>query len=163
MDALSRVIASNQYSLVMRWHLLRASLRHLLVLNTQSWLILVHQLTLMTAALTYTNNKAIKLSSGNEIIVPVVSWPTTYYPLNQYGLHLKFVDIDLKTLNYNLSSLEDAVTDNTRAIMVVNLLGNPNNFDEIKRIIGDRNIVLVEDTVSPWEPHLTVNKAEHLV
>ena len=77
--------------------------------------------------------------------MPAVSWSTTYYPLNQYGLHLKFVDIDLETLNYDLSALEDAVTDKTRAIMLVNLLGNPNNFDQIKRIIGDRNIIMVED------------------
>ena len=146
MDALSRVIASNQYSMgdeVASFESQFASFvgsKYAVMVNSGSSANL-----LMTAALTYTNNKAIKLSSGNEIIVPAVSWPTTYYPLNQYGLHLKFVDIDLKTLNYNLSSLEDAVTDNTRAIMVVNLLGNPNNFDEIKRIIGDRNIVLVED------------------
>jgi CDP-6-deoxy-D-xylo-4-hexulose-3-dehydrase len=100
---------------------------------------------LMIAALTYTTNPLLKLLPGDEIIVPAVSWPTTYYPLNQYGLHLKFVDIDLKTLNYDITALEDAVTDKTRAIMAVNLLGNPNDFDAINRIIAGRNIVVVED------------------
>jgi CDP-6-deoxy-D-xylo-4-hexulose-3-dehydrase len=55
------------------------------------------------------------------------------------------VDIDLHTLNYDLDQLEQAVTDNTRAIMAVNLLGNPNDFERIQQIIGERNIVLMED------------------
>lgn len=98
---------------------------------------------LMTAALFYT--KTPKLQRGDEIIVPAVSWSTTYYPLAQYGLHQKFVDIDLNTLNYDLDQLAEAVTDKTRAIMVVNLLGNPNDFARIKEIIGERDIVIIED------------------
>jgi len=100
---------------------------------------------LMIAALFYTKNDTLKLNPGDEIIVPAVSWSTTYYPLQQYGLHLKFVDIDLNTLNYDLDALESAVSEKTRAIMAVNLLGNPNDFDKIFRIIGDRNITLIED------------------
>lgn len=63
----------------------------------------------------------------------------------QYGLHLKFVDIDIKTLNYDLEALESAITENTKIIMVVNLLGNPNDFAKIKRMISDKNIILLED------------------
>ena len=100
---------------------------------------------LMVAALFYTKNSALKLKAGDEVIVPAVSWSTTYYPLYQYGLKIKFVDIDLHTLNYDLEQLRQAVTDQTRAVMVVNLLGNPNNFSEIEHIIGNRNIVLIED------------------
>jgi len=100
---------------------------------------------LMTGALFYTQNDDLRLRPGDEIIVPAVSWSTTYYPLAQYGLVQKFVDIDRSTLNYDLDALEEAVTDNTRAIMIVNLLGNPNEFDRIKAIIGDRKIVLLED------------------
>ncbi|MFY9260263.1 MAG: DegT/DnrJ/EryC1/StrS family aminotransferase [Gallionella sp.] len=100
---------------------------------------------LMVAALFYTKNPLLKLKRGDEVIVPAVSWSTTYYPLYQYGLKIKFVDIDLNTLNYDLDQLEQAVTDKTRAIMAVNLLGNPNDFDRIQTIIGGRNIVLMED------------------
>lgn len=100
---------------------------------------------LMTAALIFTKNPDLKLTAGDEIIVPAVSWPTTYYPLGQYGLRMKFVDIDLETLNYDLKALESAISDRTRAIMVVNLLGNPNDFSAIKKIIGSRNIVIIED------------------
>lgn len=100
---------------------------------------------LIVAALFYTNNPLFKLQRGDEVIVPAVSWSTTYYPLYQYGLKIKFVDIDLNTLNYDLEQLELAVTDKTRAIMAVNLLGNPNDFGRIQQIIGQREIVLIED------------------
>jgi CDP-6-deoxy-D-xylo-4-hexulose-3-dehydrase len=100
---------------------------------------------LMVAALFYTSNSRLKLQRGDEVIVPAVSWSTTYYPLYQYGLKIKFVDIDLDTLNFDLQQLEDAVTDKTRAIMAVNLLGNPNDFTRIKDIIGNRDIILLED------------------
>ena len=96
-----------------------------------------------TAALFYT--KVPKLKRGDEVIVPAVSWSTTYYPLHQYGLKLKFVDIDLETLNYDLEALASAITDKTKMIMVVNLLGNPNDFDAINAMIKDKDIVLLED------------------
>ena len=96
-----------------------------------------------TAALFYTKNP--KLKRGDEVIVPAVSWSTTYYPLYQYGLKLKFVDIDLETLNYDLDALKEAITENTKMIMVVNLLGNPNDFDCINEIIKDKDIIILED------------------
>jgi len=100
---------------------------------------------LMVSALFCTRNLSLKINRGDEVIVPAVSWSTTYYPLYQYGLKIKFVDIDINTLNYDLEQLEDAVTNRTRMIMAVNLLGNPNDFDRINQIIGDRSVVLIED------------------
>lgn len=100
---------------------------------------------LMTAALCYTRNERLKLQRGDEVIVPAVSWPTTYYPLHQYGLKLKFVDIDPETLNYDLAALASAIGPRTRAIMIVNLLGNPNDFEAIRGLIAGRDIVLMED------------------
>jgi len=96
-----------------------------------------------TAALFYTKNPMLK--KGDEVIVPAVSWSTTYFPLQQYGLKLKFVDIDLDTLNYDLEALESAITSNTKMIMAVNLLGNPNDFDVINSFIKDKNIFIFED------------------
>lgn len=98
---------------------------------------------IMTAALFYT--KRPRLKRGDEIIVPAVSWSTTYFPLQQYGLKLKFVDIDSETLNYNLSDLNEAITKQTKAIMAVNLLGNSNDFDAIFEMIDKKDIVLIED------------------
>lgn len=96
-----------------------------------------------TAALFYTKNP--KLKRGDEVIVPAVSWSTTYYPLHQYGLKLKFVDIDLETLNYDLEALSSAITEKTKMIMVVNLLGNPNDFDAINEMIKEKDIIILED------------------
>lgn len=98
---------------------------------------------LMVAALRYRKHGSLQL--GDEVIVPAVSWSTTYSPLYQYGLRLKFVDIDKDTLNYDLAKLALAVTEKTRAIMVVNLLGNPNDFEKIQEIIAKRDIILLED------------------
>ncbi len=100
---------------------------------------------LMVASLFFTQNKSIKLSRGDEIIVPAVSWSTSYFPLQQYGLKLKFVDINIDTLNIDLNKLRNAITKKTKAILAVNLLGNPNDFTEIFEIIKNRNIVVIED------------------
>ena len=85
---------------------------------------------LMVAALFY--KKEYPLNRGDEIIVPAVSWGTSYFPLYQYNLKLRFVDIDIKTLNYDLEQLRDVITSKTKVILAVNLLGNPNNFNVIK-------------------------------
>ncbi|GAA0714288.1 DegT/DnrJ/EryC1/StrS aminotransferase family protein [Aquimarina litoralis] len=96
---------------------------------------------LAIAALVYSN----KLKKGDEVIVPAVSWSTTYYPLSQHNLKLKFVDIDRDTLNIDINKLEEAITPNTKAIFAVNLLGNPNDFDALQRICDQHNLILVED------------------
>lgn len=98
---------------------------------------------MMIAALFYIKENALK--AGDEVIVPAVSWGTTYHPLHQYGLKLKFVDIDLETLNYDLDALESAINEKTRLLMVVNLLGNPNNFDAISNLTYGKNIFVIED------------------
>ncbi|MGA7506915.1 MAG: DegT/DnrJ/EryC1/StrS family aminotransferase [Erwinia billingiae] len=98
---------------------------------------------LMIAALFFTKNP--KLKRGDEVIVPAVSWSTTYFPLQQYGLKVKFVDIDKKTLNLDLKKLEAAITQDTKAILTVNLLGNPNDFDAINAIIHGKDIIVLED------------------
>ena len=100
---------------------------------------------LMVACLFYTKDKTKKLKKGDEIIVPAVSWSTSYNPLYQHGLKIKFVDIDLKTLNYDLKKLKLAISRKTKAILAVNLLGNPNDFAEIKKIIGKKEILIIED------------------
>lgn len=98
---------------------------------------------LMVAALFF--RKVNPLKRGDEVIVPAVSWSTTYFPLSQYGLKLKFVDIDRDTLNYDLDQLEKAITAKTKLIMAVNLLGNPNDFARIQSLCHSRQIDLIED------------------
>ncbi len=98
---------------------------------------------LAIAAMFYKKDNPLK--RGDEVIVPAVSWATTYYPLYQYGLHLKFVDVNLETLNMDTDALAEAITDKTRLIFAVNLLGNPNEFAAIQEIIKGKNITLLED------------------
>lgn len=100
---------------------------------------------LMIASLFYHPDPRKRLSAGDEIIVPAVSWSTTYFPCMQYGLTLKFVDIDIDTLNFDLECLREAITENTRAIFAVNLLGNPNEFNQIRSLMSGRDILLLED------------------
>jgi len=85
------------------------------------------------------------LKRGDEVIVPCISWATTYYPLHQYGLKLKFVDVDLETLNYDIDELKKAVSDKTKMIVTVSILGNPNYYDEIEKICDENNIYLFDD------------------
>ena len=85
------------------------------------------------------------LNPGDEVIVPAVSWATTYTVLHQCGLKLKFIDIDLDTFNLNLDILESAISDETKAIFAVNLLGNPNDFDRLLDICKSNDLVLIED------------------
>lgn len=144
LDAIQRVIDSDMYSMntqVAQYEKDFASFfgsKYALMTSSGSTANL-----LMIAALFFKKDNPLK--RGDEIIVPAVSWSTTYFPLQQYGLKVKFVDIDLDTLNIDLDQLEAAITDKTRAILTVNLLGNPNDFARINTLIADKDIILLED------------------
>ena len=100
---------------------------------------------LMAAALFRTRNPDLRLSPGDEAIVPALARGTTCHPLHLHGLRLKFVDIDLETLNYDLDQLAGALSDRTRLVMIVHTLGNPNNFRRMAEILGNRGATLLED------------------
>lgn len=82
---------------------------------------------------------------GDEILVPAVSWSTTYYPIHQLGGVLKFVDVDPHTLNIDSKKIEEAISEKTRGIFVVNLLGNPAPWDEINKIAKEHKLFVIED------------------
>lgn len=82
---------------------------------------------------------------GDEIIVPAVSWSTTFFPVTQLGLRLRFVDIDPQTLNIDPDQVQAAITPRTRAVFAVNLLGNPAELTRLRRICDDAGILLLED------------------
>jgi CDP-6-deoxy-D-xylo-4-hexulose-3-dehydrase len=87
----------------------------------------------------------ISLQKNDEILVPSISWSTTYYPIHQNGLSMRFVDINLDTLNIDENKLEAAITQKTKAIFAVNLLGNPCNYKKIKEICTRYNLLLIID------------------
>lgn len=143
-EAMQRVIRSGMFSMGPEVRAFEEAFaqyigsRHAVMVNSGSSANL-----LMVAALFYTKDNPLK--RGDEVIVPAVSWSTTYYPLHQYGLKLRFVDVDLNTLNYDLEQLASAISGKTRLVMAVNLLGNPNDFDVIRKLIAGRDIRLIED------------------
>jgi CDP-6-deoxy-D-xylo-4-hexulose-3-dehydrase len=96
---------------------------------------------LAIAALVYSG----RLLKGDEVIVPAVSWSTTYFPLCQHGLKLKFVDINKDTLNIDCEQIKDAISEDTKAIFAVNLLGNANKYNELLSICNKNNLILIED------------------
>jgi len=68
------------------------------------------------------------------VVVPTVAWSTSYSPFQQYGWHLKFVDVDRETLNFDPVNLWRAVENvDDPVILAVNLLGNPNDFNAFPR------------------------------
>lgn len=87
----------------------------------------------------------IDLNPGDDVIVPAVSWATTYYPLAQWGLRPNFVDIDIDTLNLDIELIESAITGRTRAVFAVNLLGNPNDFARLRALCDRHGLLLLED------------------
>ena len=99
---------------------------------------------LMVAALFFTK-KSNKLERGDEVIVPAVSWSTTYSPLYYHGLKVRFVDINLNTLNIDVDLIEKAITKDTKAIFAVNLLGNSAEYKKLKEICIEHNLILLED------------------
>ena len=145
-NAIQRVIASDKYSMgleVMEYERKFAeytSSKYAVMVSSGSAANLI-----MIASMFFTGDPSKRLNRGDEIIVPAVSWSTTYFPLQQYGLKVKFVDIDRYTLNIDLEKLEKAITEKTRAILAVNLLGNPNDFKKIRSLIKGSNISLLED------------------
>jgi CDP-6-deoxy-D-xylo-4-hexulose-3-dehydrase len=85
------------------------------------------------------------LKAGDEVIVPAISWATTYHPLQQYGLKLKFVDVELETLNMDVSQLEKALTPKTRMLVAVSILGNPAALDVMRGFCDRHGLYFLED------------------
>ncbi|MHA7733134.1 DegT/DnrJ/EryC1/StrS family aminotransferase [Nitrosopumilus sp. S6] len=93
-----------------------------------------------------TNPKISKLKPGDEVITPALTWVTTVYPILNNGLKPVFVDADLHSFNIDSSKIEDAITEKTKAIMPVHLLGRPADIKKIKNIAEKHDLVLIEDT-----------------
>ncbi len=85
------------------------------------------------------------IEPGSEVIVPAIAWATTYAPLQQYGYKLKVVDIDPTTLNVDVDLVEEAITSKTRAIVAVNILGNPCELTRIQSLSKKNSLYMIED------------------
>ena len=143
-DAMQRVIASGRFTMgplvaqFERDFAAQMGSRHAVMVNSGS----SANLLLVAAAVL---NPDVDLNAGDEVLVPAVSWATTYFPLQQYGLKLRFVDIDRDTLNMDLDAAADAIGPRTKAVFAVNLLGNPNDFERLGALAAEHSLLLLED------------------
>ena|ERR1035437_8121135 len=85
------------------------------------------------------------LKRGDVVLVPAVTWPTQIWPLIMAGLKVRLVDVDPETLNVDLGDLEAKMDENTRAVSLVHLMGNPCDMDAINALARSHNLVLLED------------------
>jgi CDP-4-dehydro-6-deoxyglucose reductase, E1 len=144
LDAVTRVIRSGQFTMgenVRRFEeafAARFRVKHALMVSSGSTANLVG-----IAALFHRKDRPLK--RGDEVIVPAISWATTYYPLQQYGLRLRFLDIELETLNMDVSRLEQALTPRTRMVVAVSILGNPCALDRMRAFCDRHGLILFED------------------
>ena len=95
----------------------------------------------MVAAL----KKHLGWEDGDQVIVSPVGFPTTIAPLVQNGLTPVFVDIEMKTLNFDLDQVEKWINEKTVAIFVSPVLGNPPHMDRIKDMCERHGIRLIGD------------------
>jgi len=87
-----------------------------------------------------------KLKPGDEVLIPAICWSTSLWPIIQSGLKVKFVDIDLSTLNIDLNDLIRKITKKTKALMLVHALGNCTDMSKLTNICKKNKIILIEDT-----------------
>jgi CDP-6-deoxy-D-xylo-4-hexulose-3-dehydrase len=156
--AMQRVIASGRFTMgeevsaFEREFAAYFGVKHGIMVNSGSSANLVG-----VAALAYKKDRP--LQRGDEVIVPAISWATTYHPLQQYGLKLRFVDVELDTLNIDVSKLEQALTPKTRAIVPVSILGNPAALDVIRAFADAHGLYVLEDNCESMDAELGGRKA----
>jgi dTDP-4-amino-4,6-dideoxygalactose transaminase len=96
---------------------------------------------------------------GDEIIVPALSFVATGNAVLQAGFKPVFVDVERTTLNIDPEQIEERITQKTRAIMPVHLMGKPARMDEINQIAKKHNLFVIEDAA---EAHGAVYKGKNI-
>ena len=86
-----------------------------------------------------------RIQKGEEIITPAITWSTTVFPIINVNAMPVLVDVDPDTYAIDTTEIEKAITDKTRAIMPVHILGNPCNMKEIMEIAEEHGLFVVED------------------
>lgn len=89
---------------------------------------------------------ALKLKSGDKIILPNLTHSSSLYPLIINNIKFATYDFEKESYNADLSHLESLITKNTKAIMVCYLHGYPINVNEISKLCRKHKIALIEDT-----------------
>lgn len=143
-DAMNEVIQSNRFTMGKKVKEFEFELgrkfhaKHVVMVNSGS----SANMVMLSALRIITHSR--QLVNPN-IIVPSVSWSTTYTPAYFLGFKLKFVDVNPDTFGLDLSHVTEAVDSETVGILTVNLLGSASDLEEIAKFAKERNIILLED------------------
>lgn len=147
-NAINRVVESNRYTMgkeVREFEEQFADFmgsKHAIMTNSGSSANLI---TIAAMALHPKLHKPRHSGKRPNIIVPAVSWSTTYFPVHQWGFDLKFVDVDPLDFNISVDGVVNAIDDATVGVFAVNLLGSAARLEQLKAICDAKDIVLLED------------------
>lgn len=101
-----------------------------------------------------------KIKRGDEVITVAAGFPTTVTPIIQYGAVPIFVDVTIGQYNIDVSMLEDAVSDRTKAVMLAHTLGNPFDLGAVKAFCDKYDLWLIEDNCDALGSKYTIDGEE---
>ena len=94
---------------------------------------------------------------GDEVITVACGFPTTVAPILQYRAVPVFVDVTIPQYNIDVTKLESALSDKTKAVMVAHTLGNPFDLKAVKKFCSAHNLWLIEDNCDALGSEYTIN------
>lgn len=101
-----------------------------------------------------------RIRPGDEVITVAAGFPTTVTPIIQYGAVPVFVDVTIPQYNIDVSMLEAALSDKTKAVMAAHTLGNPFDLGAVKAFCEKHNLWLVEDNCDALGSRYTIDGQE---
>lgn len=103
-----------------------------------------------------------RINRGDEVITVAAGFPTTVSPIIQYGAVPVFVDVTIPQYNIDVTKLEAAYSEKTKAVMLAHTLGNPFDLKSVKDFCDRHNLWLVEDNCDALGATYTIDGAEKL-
>ncbi|MBR2774275.1 MAG: lipopolysaccharide biosynthesis protein RfbH [Selenomonadaceae bacterium] len=101
-----------------------------------------------------------QIKRGDEVITVAAGFPTTVSPIIQYGAIPVFVDVTIPQYNIDVTKLEAALSDKTKAVMIAHTLGNPFDLKAVKDFCDRHNLWLVEDNCDALGATYTIDGQE---
>ena len=114
-------------------------------------------------ALTAPELKERAIIPGDEVITVAAAFPTTIAPIIQYGAVPVFLDVTIPQYNIDVSCLEEAYSEKTKAVFIAHTLGNPFDLREVKRFCDKHSLWLIEDTCDALGGTYTLDGKEYMI
>ena len=102
-----------------------------------------------------------RIRPGDEVITVAAGFPTTVSPIINYGAVPVFVDVTIPQYNIDVSKLEEALSDRTKAVMIAHTLGNPFDLQSVKAFCDKHQLWLVEDNCDALGSTYELDGVEH--